>query len=193
LSASPRIGGLVASRIAAPLAAALLATACSSGPAIDTGPLGNGGDPGGLCSFLAPGVVLSYGATLLENTGQSAVVVQKVDLVQPRHLQLVASYVVPTRGNFEVGVWDGFPPGPQPGVEWSQRMRAAGARIPPAHGTHRADLLTVLKPTGPVAEAQAIDVFYREGGQQYHMQTHVRFVLLVGRHCPANWPLKYPG
>lgn len=78
-------------------------------------------------------------------------------------------------------------------VASKRRMRADGARTPPAHGLHRADLLTVLKPTWPVAEAQAIDVFYRSARQQCHLQTHIRFVLLVGKQCPDNWPQKYPG
>ena len=68
-----------------------------------------------------------------------------------------------------------------------------GARVAPAQGRDHADLLTVIQPTGPLAEVQAIDVFYQESGTNYHMQTRYRFVLLVGKACPDDWPSKYPG
>ncbi len=174
-------------------AVALLAVSCSASPAVDTGPLGKGSDPGGICGFLHPGEVFSYGETFLQNTGGSDAVITKVDLVHARNLRLVASYVVPIKANWDMGAGGGFPLPPEPGIEWSQRAIAVGAAIPPpAHGVRHYDLLTVLKPTGPLARAEGIDVFYQEAGTRYHMQTDYRFVLFVGKQCPDNWPLKYP-
>jgi hypothetical protein len=49
----------------------LLAAACSSGPAVNTGPLGDGGTSGSLCVPLHPGEALSYGVTVLSNIGTS--------------------------------------------------------------------------------------------------------------------------
>ncbi|HUB37354.1 MAG TPA: hypothetical protein VMA72_00725 [Streptosporangiaceae bacterium] len=165
-------------------------------PAVNTGPLGNGGTAGGICSAIAPGQVDSWGITYLGNTGSSDVVIEKIALVKPRNLRLVASYVVPITGFREYGDNFGYPPAPyQPGVDWPRHTLAAGTHLPPAHGQDHADLVTVLKPSGgPVAEAQAIDVFYQAGGINYEMQTHYRFVFLVGqKSCPGNWPSKYPG
>jgi hypothetical protein len=166
-------------------------------PSMNTGPLGNGGTPGGICAPLASGQPLSWGITYLGNTGGSDAVITKVDLVNPRNARLVASYVVPITGTNEYGSMAGYPP-PQhlpPGVDWGAHQRVPGARVPPAQGRDHADLVTVIQPTGPgpLAEVQAIDVFYQESGTNYHMQTHYRFVLLVGTTCPDDWPDKYPG
>lgn len=184
---------------AAVLAAALIAFFAWSAliPAMNTGPLGNGGTAGGICAPLAPGQVLSWGITYLGNTGSSDAVIEKVALVNARNARLVASYVVPITGNNEYGSLAGYPPPEhtQPGVDWPAHQGVPGASVAPAHGRDHADLVTVIQPTGtgPLAEVQAIDVFYQESGTNYHMQTHYRFVLLVGTTCPDNWPLKYPG
>jgi hypothetical protein len=188
-------------RIAAVTAAVLVAAVISffvvsaADPSMNTGPLGNGGTPGGICAPLAPGQPLSWGMTYLGNTGSSGAVIEKVDLVKPRNARLVASYVVPITGNNEYGSMAGYPPPRQlpPGVEWGAHQRVPGASVAPAHGLDHADLLTVILPTEALAEVQAIDVFYRESGTNYQMQTHYRFVLLVGKACPDDWPDKYPG
>lgn len=165
-------------------------------PAVNTGPLGNGGTAGGICAPLAPGQVLSWGVTYLGNTGSSDAVIEKVALVKARNARLVASYVVPITGNNEYGSMLGYPPPSHlpPGVDWHAHQRVPGASVAPAHGREHADLVTVIQSTGgPLAEVQAIDVFYRESGINYHMQTHYRFVLLVGTACSNDWPQKYPG
>jgi len=162
---------------------ALLAAACS-GPAVNTGPLGNGGQPGSICARLHQGQVLSYGIIGLQNMGSSPAVIEKVSLMGARHLRLVAAYVVPITGHMGYGVWDGYPPPPrrQRGVEWSHRQVARGARLP-ANRSSLADLVEVLQPLGPVGTARATDVFYREGGTQYHMRNVYAFKLLVGQKC----------
>jgi hypothetical protein len=177
--------------IAAIAAMVLLAASCG-GPVVNTGPLGNGGDSGGICVYLHPGAVLSYGVIGLRNTGSSEAIIQQVSLVKPQHLRLVASYVVPITGHLGYGVWDGYPPAPhQAGVEWARHTRAVGTHLPPTHAFEQANLVIVLKPTGPVGKALATDVFYLEGGQQYEMQNTYRFVL-IHHQCPRNWVRKYP-
>jgi hypothetical protein len=187
-----RIALVAAAVLAAALIAFLVVSTLS--PAMNTGPLGNGGTPGGICVPIARGQVFSWGVTYLGNTGSSDAVIEKVDLVKARNLRLITSYVVPIIGHQEYGSWFGYPPAPhQPGVDWPRHTRAGGTRLPPVHGLDHADLVTVIQPTGPLAAAQAIDVFYQESGIGYHMQTHYRFLLLVGQKtCPANWPEKYP-
>jgi hypothetical protein len=187
-------------RIAAVAAAVLVAGVAffaksAVAPAMNTGPLGNGGTAGGICAPLASGQPLSWGVTYLGNTGGSDAVIEKVDLVNARNARLVASYVVPITGNNEYGSIPGYPSARhlEPGVGWGAHQRVPGARVAPAQGRDHADLVTVILPTGPLAEVQAIDVFYQESGTNYHMQTHYRFVLLVGKACPNDWPQKYPG
>jgi hypothetical protein len=164
-------------------------------PSMNTGPLGDGGTPGGICVPIARGQVESWGVTYLGNTGSSDAVIEEVALVNARHARLVASYVVPITGNNEYGSLFGYPPARhlEPGVDWRAHQRVPGASVGPDH----ADLVTVIQPTGPgpLAEVQAIDVFYQESGTNYHMQTHYRFVFLVGQKtgCAGNWPNKYPG
>jgi hypothetical protein len=192
-----RVRGRIAVLAAAVLLAALVTFLLVSqlDPAVNTGPLGNGGTAGGICTPIAPGQVDSWGITYLGNTGSSDALIEKIDLVKPRNLRLVASYVVPITGHDDYGDILGYPPAhPQPGVDWPRHTLAAGTQLPPVHGMDHADLVTVIQPTGLLAEAQAIDVFYQESGITYHMQTHYRFVFLVGQKtCPGNWPQRYPG
>ena len=165
-------------------------------PPLNTGPLGNGGSEGGICVPLAQGEPLSWGVTYLGNSGGSDAVIEKVDLVNAKDARLVATYVVPIKGLNEYGGLAGYPAGQhlESGVDWAARQGVPGGTVTPVHGHDHADLVTVILPTGPVAEAQAIDVFYREDGTNYHMQTHYRFVLLVGqKQCSDNWSQKYPG
>jgi hypothetical protein len=184
----------MAGRVVQALGAALLVTSCSSGPAVNTGPLGDGGSAGGICIPIKAGQVESWGITELVNSDHSSAVIEKVTLVSASRLRLAASYVVPITGNLEYGSWFGYPPAPrQRGVEWSQHSTANGARVAPRKGPRHADLVTVLRPTGSIAQLQAIRVTYQQAGQQYLFQTRYRIVLLVGKkNCPANWQHKYP-
>jgi hypothetical protein len=189
-----RIAALWVAVLVAALIAFLVVSA--GDPAVNTGPLGKGGTAGGVCVPLARGQVESWGITYLGNAGSSDAVIEKVDLVKARNARLVASYVVPITGSQEYGSWFGYPPAAHlpPGVDWSAHQHVPGANVAPAHGPDHADLVTVIQPTGPLAEVQAIDVFYQESGTNYHLQTHYRFVLLVGqKSCPLDWPQKYPG
>jgi hypothetical protein len=192
---SPRVR--IAALVAAVLLAALIVflVVLRLDPGVNTGPLGDGGTAGGVCIAIGPGKVESWGITDLDNTGHTDATIQKVSLVGARHLRLLAAYVVPIAGTQEYGSWFGYPPAPpQRGVEWSKHTVAAGTQLPPARGIAHADLVTVLQPTGLLAEAQAIDVIYQADGINYEMQTHYRFVVLVGKKaCPGNWPQKYPG
>lgn len=95
---------------------------------------------------------MSWGITVLRNSGQSNAVIEKVTLLDARNLRLTASYVVPITGNTDYGSWQEYPPAPpQHGVEWSQHTLARGAHIPPQVGPQHANLVTVLKPTGRIA------------------------------------------
>lgn len=102
-----RIAVLAAAVLLAALVTFLLVSRLD--PAVNTGPLGNGGTAGGICSPIAPGQVDSWGITYLGNTGSSDAVIEKIALVKPRNLRLVASYVVPITGYREYGDNFGYP------------------------------------------------------------------------------------
>jgi hypothetical protein len=191
--APARIAALAAAVLVAALISLFVLSAAN--PSMNTGPLGNGGTPGGICVPIGQGQVLSWGITYLGNTGSSEAVIDKVGLVKARNARLAAAYVVPITGRNEYGSGFGYPPAQHlpPGVDWPAHKPATGARVPPARGVDHADLITVIQPTGPLAEVQAIDVFYQESGAKYHLQTRYRFVLLVGQTtCPSDWQQKYP-
>jgi hypothetical protein len=165
-----RVAWVPAGALAALVAISL--TGCSSGNAINTGPLGNGSSPGSACIPASSGGLISDGLQALRNSGSGTAVVQKVHLTNPHHLIIKVAWIVPIHGTNFYGFLSGTPggKGALPGVEWSQRVRAPGARIPPAHDHHAANLVLVLKMTGRKGTAKAVDVFYRESGQQYHLR-----------------------
>jgi hypothetical protein len=164
--------------------AALPLAGCSSGNAINTGPFGNGDSPGSNCGVVSPGGVATYGVEELINSGKATAVVERVSLTDPHHLVIKAAWVVPLDGTNSYGAQTGWPPGQLlPGVEWSRRQRAAGARVPPAHGLHSANLVMVLKPVGRKGTARAVDVYYRESGQQYHLRYNTSVELKVAKSC----------
>ncbi len=184
---------MAAIRLAALIAATQLITACGSGPAVDTGPLGNGGGGGGLCAQLPAGHVLSYGATWLPNAGDSPATVERVSLEKPHKLQLLASFVMPmTAGAVGLGDSDGWPAAAHL-KDWKMARPAIGAKIPASAGRLFTSLIVVLKPQAKEATASAINVFYLEDGTHYQLQTHVRLVLLTGATCTIDWQAKYPG
>ena len=93
---------------AALLAAAFLA-GCSSGPAMNTGPFGNGGSPGEECIEVPAGKVLSYGFEAFSNSGPAATI-ERAGLADPHGLRVLAAYAVPITGTDLYGVWFGYPP-----------------------------------------------------------------------------------
>ena len=123
---------------------ALLA-ACSSAPAVNTGPFGGGGDSSSLCVPVGRGGVLSYGLNAFTNTGGTARI-ERVALTDPHDLRIVAAYVVPVTGNTLYGVLSGYPParGLPADVQWDRRQRANGAAIPHSRGIQY-NLVLVLK------------------------------------------------
>jgi hypothetical protein len=160
---------------------ALLA-GCSAANAVNTGPFGGGGgDKNSICAPVRHGGVLSYGIEAFTNTGDTATI-ERVALTDPHGLRMLAAYAVPVTGS----TLDGNPPARYipPGVKRAQRQRADGAVIPHSKGT-QINLVLVLKPTGAKGTARAVDVFYRAGGQHYHLQTNTSIEVLVAPSCPG--------
>lgn len=151
--------------------AALTMAGCSSGNPINTGPFGNGYSPGSICGPASPGGFVTDGMEDLDNKGSSVAVVEKVALHDAQNLVIEAAWVVPNYNVPDFGFFQGFPRRHLPhGSKWSQRVKAIGARVPPAPGSHTRNLVLVLKLTGKKGTAKNVDVFYKEAGQQYHLR-----------------------
>jgi hypothetical protein len=165
------------------LAAAILvgvaAAGCSSGMP-DKGPLGDGGDPGGICVPVPAGKVLSWGVTPLENKGTATAVIKSVRLVGASHVNLAATWVVPFTGNYEYPAAIGYPPAPRlpKSIRWDERMHVPGATV---RASKMASLVTVLKPDGSAGTVHAIAVTYREGGGTFLFRTH--YVIKLRGKC----------
>jgi hypothetical protein len=173
--------------VAALVMAAL--TGCDSTPALNTGPLGDGGQPGALCNPVHSSTQsLTNGFTALSNSSKSPVVVDRVVLDDPHHLRLLGADIVPIAGHDLVGDWAGFPPTGSElsaGVEWTQRVAAAGAHIAPDQSNQVVNLVVALKPEGSTGTAKGIDIYYSSGSTQYHLLTATRLRVVVSppEHC----------
>jgi hypothetical protein len=152
------------------------------------GPLGDGGSQATLCSPVARGQVLSDGFDPLMNSGRAPATIEAVSLADPRHLVLLAAYVIPIAGGFLYGVHAGYPPAAQldPGVLWSERQLAAGASIPHSGPDHLANLLLVVMPTASTGSAAGVLIAYRVAGQVYQFQSQVKLIVKSGRPCSSE-------
>lgn len=147
-------------------------TGCGNG--VNTGPFGNGSPTrGGSCVPVRPGGVITDGLEEFRNMGKAVATIEKVSLYKPHDLSVMTAYVVPITGHTLYGWWAGYPTAAIAhkvrGVQWSHRQRADGAHIRPSPRSRNAvtNLLLVLKPTATVGTASAIDISYRESGQDY--------------------------
>jgi hypothetical protein len=131
------------------------------------------------------GGVLTDGFEALTNTGNRAVTVKNISLVDPRALRILASYIVPIAGHDLYGVRSGFPPAAhlEPGILWSKRQRIPGASIPPSHAGHVANLVVVVKPANSGGRASGINVDYAVSESQYRVRTNTALHVVVGRSC----------
>lgn len=165
---------------------ALLAVACSNGGRLATdGPFGNGGPYSGTVGDCArPGGVAYSGAVGFHNMGRTATT-EKVALVHPRNLRLVAAWVVLITGTDTVGVGSGYPPGSPlpPGVQWGQRQRVPGAVVRHTRGHDIIDLVLVVKPSAKVGTATAINLYYQASGTHYLLHVPYGLKISVGRTC----------
>ena len=170
------------------LGCGLLAGCAAGGPA-SSGPLSDG-HTGGYeqCSPVRPGGVLTYGFSMWYNLGQKVAVVDRVSLYRSHHLKLLAAYAVPATGTNLWGATAGAPSAASssPGVHWSQRQNADGARIPPRRRYKPIiNLLLVLRPVGTLGTAWGIDTYYRENGKRYVLFTNFPMVVAV-RSCSGK-------
>lgn len=163
---------------------ALLLAACSSGKLSDNGPFGNGGpNSGTLCAWTRPGEVFHDSFDEFPNTGGTATI-DKVALVNPRHMRLVTAWVVPTNGPLgDSG--PGYPPasGYSPGYRWGQRQRIPGAVVRHTRGQDVINLVIVVKLFAKLGTATAVNLYYESAGTHYLLHFPYGYKIWVGRTC----------
>jgi hypothetical protein len=123
------------------------------------------------------------------NAGPAAVI-DKLSFTHIHGLRLLAAYTVPVTGH-RGGYGDrAGPPPPQrdlpPGVLWSRRQRADGARIPstppkPAE----VDLVLEIQLTSAAGTFSGIDLYYHTSDGQYHLHVNRSVTLRTNnrQHC----------
>jgi len=155
---------------------------------INTGPFGGQGETiGTLCVPVKPGQVVADGINAISNKEPAAAVVDRVGLVSPHGLRILAAYVVPITGHVLYGAQTGYPPvpGAPQGFQWGERQQAEGARVPHTSGHHVMNLLLVLGTHGSRSTDKGVDVWYHASGQHYHLRTGVGLLALVAKSCPG--------
>jgi hypothetical protein len=156
------------------LAAAVLAAGCSDSPALNTGPLGNGGGAGQQCVPGRVGQPVTLGLYAFRNMGRSPAVITRVALADPHGLRMTSPVIVAITSTAEIGIWDTFPPQLTPDLKgpWAHRRPAVGARLTP--GRTFWNLVFALQPTtSRYGRSNGVDLWYTEGGQQYRLRTGV--------------------
>ena len=158
--------------------ALLLAVACSSASvgSYANGPFGNSGQNSGtICTCTTPGGVVYDGFEEFYDTGGTATV-GRIALVHPRHPRLVAAWVAEANGPV-AGIGRGYP---SPGRAW---QRIPGAVVQHTRGQKVISLVVVVKPSGKLGTASAINMYYEVGGTRYLRIFTYGLQIQVGRIC----------
>jgi hypothetical protein len=170
----PGLGGLVWS--AALSAAALLASACSSG----IGPLGGPGSPGSECFPAAKGRTVTDGIDALQNSGKIPATVQKVTLTNPHGVAMTTrAWLVPiwhTQGDYDV-IGDGFPYPPVTWGTWKHRRLAVGGVIRPGQSLN---LVFGIKRTARTGRSGPTTIVYTAGCSTYTLTESTSTVMNHG-------------
>ena len=154
----------------------LLLTACTSGGLSDNGPFGNfGQNSGTLCQWARPGGVLQDGFEEFNDAGGNATI-DKVVLVHPRHLRLIAAWV--GEGDSPIGdLGRGYP---HPTMAWKH---VPGAVVHHTRGQQVINVVIVVRPSGKLGTATAVDLYYKSGGTRYLLHFPYGLQVPVGHKC----------
>jgi hypothetical protein len=179
-----------ASSLALATAAILACLAgCSSGVIFNAGPLGGQEATGITCGVAdGRGGVATYGAINFPNSSASPVTITRVSLADPDGLSMHAAYVVPITGTLLYGFLPGYPPEKHipHGIQWSERQRADGARLPHSRDHDFYSLVAVLQPTRNPGWARGINIYYHSShGQRYLLRQGLQILVGINR-CPNN-------
>ena len=161
---------------------ALILLACSS-KLSKNGPFGNGGsNTGTICTWTKPGGVAHDSFDEFPDTGGTATI-DTVALVHPRHLRLIAAWVVPVPANGSLGSAGPGYPHASPGFHWGQRQRIPGAIVRHTPGKDVINLVIVMKPTAKFGTATAVNLFYKAAGTRYLLHFPFGYKIVDGHKC----------
>lgn len=121
----------------------------------------------------------TVGLITATNNGGSTLTVDAIDLAQQRGMKLVGAYLTP--GAAEAGTWTTFPP-PAAQVsaylDWSKRVPAVGARIPP--GKTISITLGIEPTTTTGSSTSDVEVLYHDGGgSHFELRTNLALKIKV--------------
>jgi hypothetical protein len=122
---------------------------------------------------------MSEGTTFLDNHSQGVVIVEHVSLYDGHHIRFIQAVVVPI-GYTAIGDVPWPPSGRSlaAGAQWSKRVPAAGARVPPSSGHRFRNVVIEVQPTARRATYAGVEVLYRENGHQYELRAHIATVIV---------------
>jgi hypothetical protein len=159
-----------------------LAAGCGSGGIpvnSPSSPLGDGA--GGLQECIPDSSLtsLSDGMTILDNRSKGTVTVEHVSFYGVHHIRFVQAVVVPI-GHTAIGDVPWPPSGSflLGGIQWSKRVPAVGARVPPSRAHSFRNVVIEMRPTARKATYAGVQVRYRENGRQYELRTRIKTVVV---------------
>lgn len=184
--------GAKRSALAGAVLAAILLAGCGGGNhPVNTGPFGGRNYIGeSTCSLpLPPHGVFTTEPLAFRNAGPTAMI-DKLSFTHIHGLRLRAAYTVPNTGQGG-GYGDrAGPPPPQrdlpPGVLWSRRQRADGARIPPTPPKPaEVDLVLAIQLISATGTFSGIDLYYHTLDGHYHMHVDRSVTLRTKKWQPC--------
>jgi hypothetical protein len=158
---------------------ALLVSGCTSSPSsLPDGPLGPPGNPSTQCTPDSLSHADTVGLIDATNSSGNTLTINAIDLAQQRGMKLVGAYITPGAG--EAGAWTTFPP-PAAQVSaylnWSKRVPAVGARIPP--GKTISITLGIEPTTTTGSSTSDVEVLYHDGGSHFELRTNLALKIKV--------------
>lgn len=169
------------------LAGALTVAGCggSSGRATDGplrgGPFGSPSPGGAACAEARIGQPIAFGDERFTNHGHATLVLDRVGLRHPHHVNLIGSFAVPGIGL--AGVTRSWPPrhsGLPP--SWKHRQQVHGFRLAPGKSFNM--VLGVVATGGPPARSPGMAIYYHDPAGRYVVVDRFAMVVAVsGRKC----------
>lgn len=122
------------------------------------------------------------GQYALRNPGKDAVTIDEVRLVEPERLTIVGAYLAPIYGTLIGNVPPEDSPYPDSVRAWRDRVRAAGATLPPGDERNLVLLLQIGEETG---RAKLTEVRYHDtAGKRFRFLTTVDITVVPPtQHC----------
>ncbi|MGH3405259.1 MAG: hypothetical protein ACRDRJ_22555 [Streptosporangiaceae bacterium] len=150
---------------------------CDNGCPATDGPLnGPFGTPSGhvVCTAARVGQPIAFGLDTFTNHGHTAIALDRVGLLQPRHERLVGSYAAP--GVYIAGVVNWPPRHPPTSRNWKDRQAVHGFRLAPRKSFNM--VLGVIATATGGATSQGMRIYYHNtAGRRYLAFDHNKLII----------------